>query len=103
MHGTIARKTYIPSTTTYVNTPVYGQRCSTVEEEEEVEEPGPNGTEEEEPEEEPETVCTQYVSYWHLAPDQHPECWQLTLIGKQGGTVCVSEAQYQTTKIGGSW
>jgi hypothetical protein len=103
VHGTVTGKTYIPSSTTYVNTPVYGQRCTTSEEEEEEEEPGPNGTEEEEPEEESVTNCTSYLSYWHLVPAYHDDCWQLTVEGKQGGAVCVSEAQYDSAKIGGSW
>lgn len=103
VHGTITAKTYLPGSTSYVNTPVYSQRCTTTEEEEEEDEPGPNGTEEEEPEEEPETTCTSYVSSWRLVPVEYPSCYQLTVSGKQGGTVCVTETQYASVKIGGTW
>lgn len=103
LHGTVTDKQYLAPYTTYVNTPVYGQRCTTTEEEETEEEPGPNGKGEVPEEEEvPVTSCTSYLQYWHLVPYYHDGCYQLTVSGKQGGTGCVSESEYNGVKVGGT-
>lgn len=96
VHGTVTGKQYIPGYTTYLNQPVYTRTCVTVEEEEEEPEPGGG----EEPEEEPEQQCTNRQTGTRLVPLYHPDCWQLSVSGKQGGDECVSEKTYDDTKVG---
>lgn len=94
MHGTITSKTYIPSSTTWELLPYYGQRCTM-----EIVVVVVNGQDEDEDED----VCSQYVMGYRQTPVYHDDCWQLTVSGKQGGTVCVSQSQYAAAKVGGTW
>jgi hypothetical protein len=97
IHGTVTSKEYIPSYTSYYNQSVYTQTCVTEEEEVTEEEPNDKGVEEEE---EPEQVCTSHFAGYKRTPIFHSECWELVVTGSQGGTECVSESQYGSTKLG---
>lgn len=93
IHGTVTSKQYIPGYYTYYQQPVYTRVCITVEEEEPV---GSKGQEEPEPVQE----CTQKFARYQQVSTWHSACWQLSVAGKQGGDECVSESQYDNTKIG---
>lgn len=94
VHGTITGKTYTPETTTMQLEPYYGTRCTM-----EIVVVQVGNTSEDEDED----VCNQYVIGERLTPVTTPECWQLTVSGPSGGDVCVSRAQYDAAKIGGTW
>lgn len=94
VHGTVTGKTYIPAATTMQMEPYYGQRCTM-----EIVVVVVNGTDEDEDED----VCNQVVLGERLTPVTTPDCWQVTVTGKQGGSVCVTQAQYDAAKLGGQW
>lgn len=98
VHGTIATKRYVPARTKLVWLPRYETTCH----EQEAEEPEyVDGHVEEELREEDE--CTQTQIGLRLVPQRTAACWQLTVSGPQGGTVCASASQYVAAKIGGQW
>ena len=45
-------------------------------------------------------MCTSRQTGTRQVPVYHPDCWQLSVSGSQGGDECVSENTYDNTKVG---
>lgn len=92
-HGTVMSKEYKPARTDLESSPVYGTRCTPEEKEVRV---GKTTKVDEENE------CSRYVLRYHLVPVYTPECYRLDLSsGKRTGSVCVSEGEYDSARVGG--
>ncbi len=82
-HGTITSKQYRPEHQYVQMEPIYGSSCS-----------GYSKT----------YSCTTVVTAWIPTTITDPACWELHLrSGKHTGSVCVSQAAWETARIGGTW
>lgn len=86
-HGTITSKEYVPERHWIYEQPVYSERCTT----------SGSGSR-------TSTSCTSYISTYVPIPETDPECWKLHLKhNSDTGSVCVSQASWETAKVGGTW